>query len=1115
MAVIKPSLVIGAGGSGYWILSLLKRQLYINYGLNIDESKEVKFLLVDTLSEDKFETEYQEHIKSIGEKFAINRKEYLHLGEARGGFFNWANQEKNYKDPLYQWFRRKLFIENYTAEANWRLNEGAAQLRQFGRMAFFFNKNRIKQAIINLLDEIKEIARDSTIPVWLFGSFAGGTGAGMMLDMAILLKLISDQKKIAIRNIGGIVLPEVYKDTLKTSEAQGYAAFRELSRFLSSTKEMHRAKIDNQDCKHMVLFEGPEKFYHNKSIFDNIIYFNEECQSDEARKNYFNKVTDGLTVFFDYSGAQEFFNEVINHKENRVTSISTYKIFVPINLYVQLFTATFLKDEIDKLFPNAKDSTILLPEEDRKAEINRDTENFLNNLSPYFLELSKLVEDDKKALDYTQKHILGKPLIIFNDLFGYSTPERFFGKEVESPNYKVKLERLFKNIFEDEKAMAVEALKAYIKGRRANERDYSLENFLAEFKSNIDKKYASYDSIFKKENEDRVLIKNNILNRFKSKLKDYIKNDLSQSAVPDIYYFLKKLTMVMQGDEAAGGIKNVLQRIVKKEFDSRRPDMESDNNKMAGNFLKINLVKEKKVLGILSKESEDYEGAVQLMKEYLSQKTRFLFFEQSGNLISLLMEIHDEFSGYVWTRLLKNLIDKNDEISIARSSIKNKLNNQINDIRSVMKGGVGKASSIGLLGTEEEAKKYEKYLLDNIFAEKPYASLKAVFDPQEEKFLVEYKDSDQKTWYDNQDIEISIDKKITMWMKMIDDVRHKIEDSRLPRYEGIMHYLKWAREEYRQYKDDKLFVNDLEKKLISAHKEFIKLPDNTPKRYRLIYGDKNAGQFNLEKELRDLKLSLEKGVGNAVSDPSDKDSKIDFGDKNSLIFLAYSNDILPESIEVLNSMKEKYVKEIVSESALDWRANVYHNYKCDWEIWEMERVLPDFKTRSVHSLTHGAFYWVLEEEEKIKLFVHCAAAGVIREEDSILQKRYWVCGPRATNLESVSEMTSTRSYSLTDENQTSDIFTALVNFAVTQREVGRIDKIDFEKVRRHLTETLKNDKQQGRTFNEIRDQYVADNEWIREYNKSIDIDDYEGHKNLFLARIFWYYLKEEHKLEKK
>lgn len=1105
MSIVKPSLVLGIGGSGYWILSLLKRQLYINYGINLDESNEIKFLLMDTLSEEKFETEYQEYVKSIGEKFAIRRREYLHLGEVRGGFFPWAHQERNYKDPLYEWFRRKIFIENYPVEANWKLNEGAAQLRQFGRMSLFFNKDRIKQAISNLLEEIKKVARDATIPVWIFGSFAGGTGSGMMLDIAMLTKVIADQKSFAIRNIGGIVLPGVYKDTMKTSSAQGYAAFRELSRFQSSTEEEHRANIDNRNCAHYVALDEKDRYYQNRFIFDNIVYFDEDCKNDEDRKNYFNKITDGLTIFFDYSGAKNFFDEIINHKENRVTSISTYKIFVPISLYTQLFTATFLKEEIDKLFPNSQHSTIQLPDVNKQTEIHRDVNNFLNNLSPYFLELSHLVDDDKKAQEYTNQYILQKPAVIFKDLYGFSTPEKYFGEEVNSPNYRAKLEKLYANIFENEEVPPTDELRKYIEMRKNNEPDYSLNTYLSDFKAKVDKSYQSYENIFKKENDDRVDIKNNILAIFKRKLKQYIKEQFGQSGVSDIYYFLKRTVTLLEGTpEDSGGIKGVLNNVFKKRFISMRAEMDTDLNSMSGKFSKINLIKEERRF-MKTVRVPDYDAAIRLMKNYLAQRKLYLLFTQSENLISLLIEVHEEFSLYIKNRILKRLIDKNSQISIDRNSIKSSLINQVIDIRSVMKGGVGKASSIGIKGDADEVNRYEKYLSEHIFAEKPFSALKVVFDEKEETFLVEYTDSNNQTWYDNQDIETGADKKVNLWNKIIDDVYQNILNTRLPKYEGIMHYLNWAREEFG---NDEPFAAALERKLLNARK-FIPLVGKTKKSYRLIYGDNQAGLYKLEDFLKGLKTKLGDEVGAPVSDPSDSNNKLEFGDKNSLIFFAYSNEILPESIEVLKNMKDEYTKQITNRGTIDWRAYTYHNYKCEWKMWEIERMLPEFKTRGIKSLTHGSFYWALEEDELVKLFVHCAAVGIIREETNALEDTYWVCGPRDIRYENEPNDV----YLLSDENRTSDMFTALVNFAVTHRQPGRIDDIDFEKVRRILKETLKKEKaDNGKTFTQLKDEYVNNKQWVQEYNKEVDIDDYNGHMNLFLSRVFWFYLKEEHKL---
>jgi len=223
MAIIKPSLVIGVGGTGYWILSLLKRQLYINYGVKASETDEIKFLLLDTLSEGTFEEYKEKNDESIIAEYQVNRGEYIHLSEPPEGFFNWADDPEKYNIPRYRWFRRDILKQYVQEDARWKLREGAAQIRQFGRMAFFFNINKIAAAMNDKLSKIKKHAGNATIPVWIFGSYAGGTGAGMMMDVAMLAKLIQEEYKHSVQNIGCFVLPEVYSDKLTTSIAQGYS----------------------------------------------------------------------------------------------------------------------------------------------------------------------------------------------------------------------------------------------------------------------------------------------------------------------------------------------------------------------------------------------------------------------------------------------------------------------------------------------------------------------------------------------------------------------------------------------------------------------------------------------------------------------------------------------------------------------------------------------------------------------------------------------------------------------------------------------------------------------------------------------------------------------------
>jgi hypothetical protein len=1109
MAVIKPSLVLGVGGSGYWILSLLKRQLFINYGIDVDKSSEVKFLLLDTLSESKFETEYQDHIKSIGEKFAIKRKEYLHLTDMQEGFFKWANDERNYSDPLYSWFRRKLFIENFPAEADWTLTDGAAQKRQFGRMAFFFNKNRIKQAITTLLKELSVTARDSTIPVWIFGSFAGGTGSGMMLDIAILTKLIADQNAMKIRTIGGIVLPEVYKGKI-TSPAQGYAAFRELSRYLSFTKEEHRANMDNHNCTHVVPYDRHDVFYHNRFVFDNILYFNEECRSDLERRNYFNKIADGLTIFFDFSGAKQFFDEIINHIENHATSISSFKIFVPINLYTQLFTAGFLKEQINKIFPNGPDSMILYPAEDRQIEIRKDTKNFLNDLSPYFLELSPLVDDDQKSLKYTREWVINKPGTIFKDLLGYNNPQKYFGESVNNANYRNQLENLVRGIFADEETKSADELRKYIRLRRENEKNYSLNRYLAEFKTRVDKKYQAYEKIFKADDEDRSAIKNSILAHFKSKARDHVRLHFQEYGVTGMYYFLQQTTAVLEGNsEASGGIKRILTNIIKAEFTTLRPEMDSDVNKVAGEITKADLeTGSGGIFGsLMGKGGEAYETAAHLCAKYLEVKSKYLLFAQSDNLISLLVEIHDEFSNYIRYSLLKRLTDKNSSISIERNSIKTNLSNQIIDIRSVIRSGVGNASSIGIIGDADEIAAYEKYLKENIFAEAPFIGLKADFDSETETFRLKYTDNNNNEFLDSTAVDFNDDNpQERFWNRIYNDVYNHIVETRLPRYEGIMHYLNWARN---QVGEKGQFNAVLEKKLLQA-RSFIKLNPDSAKNYRLIFGDTTAGEYKLEDDLDTLKKKLSAEVGNPVSAPNDSNNTLEFGDRNALIFFVYSNEIMPDSIEVLRSMREEYIQKITSKGAVNWRTHTYHNYKCDWKMWEIERMLPEFKTRGIKALTHGSFSWVLEHDQEVKLFVQCAAVGIVRKEESVDRHVYWVCGPTDKTFEDDPGDV----YRLTPEERSSDMFSALVTFAVTQRQSDRIDQIDYDHIKRILKELLKKQKQSGTSFNQLIDAYIERNQWINDYNKEVTIDNYTGNLDLFLARVFFFYLKEEPKLEK-
>ena len=121
------------------------------------------------------------------------------------------------KDLFEGWFplSNKELINNLTD-----LKKGAGQIRIFGRLAFFFNSDKIKKAISDSINAIMGVEQANSffsptnqeIDIYIVGSLAGGTGSGMFMDTALMCRdIVTDGPnniEVAIR--GYFVLPEVF-----------------------------------------------------------------------------------------------------------------------------------------------------------------------------------------------------------------------------------------------------------------------------------------------------------------------------------------------------------------------------------------------------------------------------------------------------------------------------------------------------------------------------------------------------------------------------------------------------------------------------------------------------------------------------------------------------------------------------------------------------------------------------------------------------------------------------------------------------------------------------------------------------------------------------------------
>jgi hypothetical protein len=125
------------------------------------------------------------------------------------------------------------------APATFILDDGAGRLRQFGRMAIYKdilgqNSSQLwrafRTAIQSVQSSIDEVRR---LEVMVVGSFAGGTGSGMFIDTALILRMLAQQLNIHHVLRGLFALPHVFTGSPDSEMmTRSFAAWRELNRFM-------------------------------------------------------------------------------------------------------------------------------------------------------------------------------------------------------------------------------------------------------------------------------------------------------------------------------------------------------------------------------------------------------------------------------------------------------------------------------------------------------------------------------------------------------------------------------------------------------------------------------------------------------------------------------------------------------------------------------------------------------------------------------------------------------------------------------------------------------------------------------------------------------------------
>ena len=250
---LRRSLFVGLGGTGMKTILKTKSVLLDNYGQDGELPPLFAFLGIDTDC-----NEYDLPTKAkTNERLTLSARERFSISVNNPK----AYFENSKRDMQWMPHQNKIFINT--------LNRGAGQVRSNGRLAFMYNRERLKERLRTALTDVRSSESysakwknyqalesgddgNANTEVHIVFSLSGGTGCGTFIDVAYLMREIARENNADITINGYGVLPGVFMQEIKAPAARSrvqpnaYGALRDLDYLMSLTTDERLVKISWQ-----------------------------------------------------------------------------------------------------------------------------------------------------------------------------------------------------------------------------------------------------------------------------------------------------------------------------------------------------------------------------------------------------------------------------------------------------------------------------------------------------------------------------------------------------------------------------------------------------------------------------------------------------------------------------------------------------------------------------------------------------------------------------------------------------------------------------------------------------------------------------------------------------
>lgn len=226
------TLIIGLGGSGRHILTLIKKNL-LDAGAG-SVTQKVRLLLIDNSEEEQVGKETAD-VSFAGVRLAKN--EILALGQNFDELIRGLADNLTSQPEIAAWFPARYYADAREVELDVRRGTGGQ--RPLGRLTAYADLNKTEASRLwqGLLDAVGIAIEGDQARIMVVGSLAGGFGGAVVADVAHLARLAARKGGAKQATIEGYLAAQHTFDSVanlnarRDLEANAFAALRELRRF--------------------------------------------------------------------------------------------------------------------------------------------------------------------------------------------------------------------------------------------------------------------------------------------------------------------------------------------------------------------------------------------------------------------------------------------------------------------------------------------------------------------------------------------------------------------------------------------------------------------------------------------------------------------------------------------------------------------------------------------------------------------------------------------------------------------------------------------------------------------------------------------------------------------